>query len=141
MSRPLDHAGDDPAMLPDDIDELRQIPDDDYKPVRVRVEGPILGHELPARTAFSRSVNVSNGTDPVALEQVAAGDPRIKYLTIIVGTNPAYVGHDKQGVSDGICGILPVGVPLTLPTSAPIWVRSTVAGGSVVSYWSGNWAD
>jgi hypothetical protein len=134
----IDHGGDD-AMLPEDIDDLRQR-SDDYPAVRVKHEGPQLHHVLPARNAYSRNVTVQSTADPTQLEQIAAGDPRIRYIIILASTNPVYIGHDKQSVADGICGILPVGTSLTLPTSAPIWVRSTTAT-AIVSWWAGNWAD
>lgn len=140
--RTIDHGSDDTAMLPEDIGELRQRDDDDYPAVRVRIEGgPLTVHEMPARTAHSRSVTVTDATDPNVLEQLASGDLRIKSITIVCATNPVFIGFDKQGVSSGVCGVLPVGVPLTLSTAAPIWCRSTVVGGSLVSWWAANWAD
>lgn len=128
-------------MLPEDIDDLRQIQDDDdYQPVKVRVIGPQLHHDLPARYAYSRNVTVGTATDPASLENIAPGDLRIKFIIVTCTTNPVYLGFDKQAVSDGICGILGVGQLLTLPVSAPIWVRSTTAT-AVVSWWAANWAD
>lgn len=136
----IDHGGDDPGMLPADVDDLRQRDDDRYPAVRVKHEGPVLGHELPARTAYSRSVTVTTAADPNTLEQIAAGDPRVKYVVLLATDQPIYVGHDKQDVANGICGVLPAGIPITLPTSAPIWVRATTAP-AIVSWWAGNWAD
>lgn len=104
-------------------------------PVAVRMDGPTTTHELPARDADGRAL----ATTTTDVTEVASFDLRRKYLTI-VGTEDLYVGHSKQLVSQGEAGQLPAGVPLSLPTSAPVFVRSiTVAG--YVSYWAGSWAD
>lgn len=126
-----------------DIDQLQQ---EEYRgpAVPVRLTGPVTANELPTRDSTSRSINVAQtiaGSAADAAEQIATADPRRKYLTVLCTGNPILIGHTKQEVLDAVCGVLPVGVPLNLPTSEPVWVRSTAAGGSVVSYWSGCWAD
>lgn len=113
--------------------------------VAVRQVGPVTVHELPTRVATSRSINVTDviQSDPgSAAEQIATYDPRRKSITILAATQPIYVGHSKQDVVNGTAGVLPAGIPLTLNTSAEVWVRCSAAGQTaVVSYWSQLWAD
>lgn len=113
--------------------------------VAVRQVGPVTVHELPTRVATSRSLNVSDTltTDPgAAAEQIAAADLRRKKITILASAQPIFVGHTRQEVVNGTAGILPAGIPLTLTTSAEVWVRCSAVGQTaVVSYWSENWAD
>lgn len=109
--------------------------------VPVRQIGPMLTHELPARVAYSRSVNVTESGDPAMLEIIASEDLRRKFLFVSVTGQPCHVGFDKQEVASGVAGILPIGMLLPLPTSAPVWVRAAAVGTAVVSYWVGNWAD
>lgn len=123
------------------VDELLQEDQDGTPHALVRHVGPITAHVLPARVAYSRTINVSNSADPANLEIVGSDDPRRQYVAIVCTGNPIFVGHDKQMVADGIAGTLPTNLVLPLSTTAPIWVRSTNAAGSSVSYWIGHWAD
>jgi hypothetical protein len=113
--------------------------------VRVKTVGMTLVHELPARVANSRTLTVADaqqGDAGAAVEIIGDGDERRKYLKILCTGQPIYVGHDKQSVIAGTAAVLPAGVLLELPTSAPIMVRcATPAQTAVVSYWAGYWAD
>lgn len=123
------------------VEDLQQEEEARDIAVSVRHVGPVLTHELPARVAHSRSVNVTESSDPALLEIIASEDLRRKFFTIIVTGQPCFVGFEKQDVASGVAGILPVNIPLTLPTAAPVYVRAATVGTAVVSYWSGNWAD
>lgn len=124
-----------------DIEELQQEDHDGAPAVPVCITGPALTHELPARVAHSRNVNVTESSDPALLEAVASEDLRRKFFFIIVTGQPCHVGFEKQEVASGVAGILPVGVVLPLPVTTPVWVRAAAVGTAVVSYWVGNWAD
>lgn len=127
-----------------DIEDLHQEDQESWpgEPVvPVRQVGPALTHELPARVAHSRTVNVTEASDPALLEIIASEDLRRKFFFVIVTGQPCHVGFEKQDVASGVAGILPVGVLLPLPTSASVYVRAAAVGTAVVSYWVGNWAD
>lgn len=127
-----------------DVDDLLQEEQDGALHAPVKVLGSVRVHELPARVAHSRSLNVAGAAgsvDPSLVEQIGNEDLRRKWLFVVAATNPVFIGFDKQNVADGISGLLPVGVVLPLPAAAPIFVRSNNAAGSIVSYWAGNWAD
>lgn len=113
--------------------------------VRVATVGMTLVHELPTRVANSRNLTVSDvlqGDARGAVETIGDGDDRRKYLKVICTGQPVFCGHDLQAVIQGTAAILPVGIVLDLPTSAPVYVRcATAASSSVVSYWTGYWAD
>lgn len=130
----------DDSMNPDVEDLLQE--DQDHDPhALVRHVGPIQAHVLPARVAYSRSINVTDSADQTNLEIVGSDDPRRLYVAILCTGNPVFVGHDKTTVATGVAGILPINMVLYLPTTALIYVRSTNVAGSVVSYWVGQWAD
>lgn len=121
-----------------DLQELQQ--EDAGAPVvPVRQVGPAHVHTLAARHAYSGFVNVSDTTNPP--ECIASEDLRRRYITIVCTGQPVFVGHEKQDVINGRAAILPINTPLTLPTTAQVWVRSAAVGAAVVSYWVGNWAD
>lgn len=124
-----------------DLDDLQQDNLANLPAVDVRLTGPALTHELPARVAHSRNINVTDSATPEVIEQVANEDLRRKFLYISVTGFPCFVGFEKQSVIDGTAGILPVGQVLPLPTAAPVYVRAAAVGTAVVSYWAGNWAD
>lgn len=126
---------DEEAIGPD-VAELEQY--DTGPAVDVRMAGPVRTHALPARVAHSRNITVTDVSQP---EQIGNEDLRRSYCTIIATGQPIYVGHDKQAVLDGTAAILPVSIPLTLPTAAPVYVRAAAVGAAVVSYWAGQWAD
>lgn len=131
------------SMNPD-LEDLQQEEADAYAvaPVAVRVAGGVRVHQLPPRVANSRSLTVTDSADQTALEIIASEDPRRQYLVVSCQTQPVYLGHSKQDVAAGVAGILPTGVLLHLPTSAPVYVRcATVGQTAVVSYWTGEWAD
>jgi len=127
-----------------DLDELLQQEQDHNVRVPVQIDHAVRVHELPSLVAHSRNLNVAGaaaGVNPDLVESIGPEDPRRKWMFILVETNPVFIGFDKQNVADGVSGRLPVGVVLPLPAAAPIFVRSTAAGGSIVSYWAGAWAD
>lgn len=133
-----------PDAIEPDYDDVQQS-DEAVEAVRVKTVGMTLVHELPARVANSRSLSVSDvlqADAAAAIETLGDGDDRRKYLKLICTGQPIYVGHDKQSVLAGTAAILPAGLLLELPTSAPIYVRcATPAQTAVVSYWAGYWAD
>jgi hypothetical protein len=103
--------------------------------VPVRLDSPATVHELPARSANSRYIN----TDPANVAEVVPADPLRKYL-VLMCTQPVWIGHDKALTDRGEVGQIPAGVPITLPTAAPVYCKAvTVAG--VLSYWSGQWSE
>ena len=103
--------------------------------VPVRLDGPATVHELPARNANSRYVN----TDPANLIEVLPFDLRRKYVVLLC-TQLVYIGHDKALTDRGEVGQLPIGVPITLPTSAPIFCKAVTTAG-VLSWWAGYWSE
>lgn len=129
------------SLNPETDELLQQDHGGPLLPVMVQVDGSVRVHQLPPRVAHSRNVPVALSSDPALVEIVAAEDPRRQYCKIICTGNPVFIGHDKQAVAQGTAGILPVGVPLELPTSAPIYAASASGGAAVVSYWTGEWAD
>lgn len=132
-----------PDAVEPDLDELQQTTDP-IDAVAVRHIGPVFTTEMPARIGNSRNLNVSdvnNGDAGAAIETIGDNDDRRKYLIVMCTGFPIYVGHDKQSALIGTAAILPVGVPLRLDSSAPIYVRAAQAGTAVVSYWAGYWAD
>jgi hypothetical protein len=124
-----------------DVEDLLQEDQGGSPHALVRHVGPINAHVLPARLAHSRSIRVTDSASPANLEIIASEDQRRQYVAIICTEQAIFVGHDKQMVADGLSGILPPGIPLYLPTTAEIWVRSFDPAGSQVSYWVGQWAD
>lgn len=122
------------------LDVVQQDYDESNSPlanitVPVRLDGPSTVHELPARNANSRYVN----TDPASVIEVLPFDLRRKYA-IVVCTQPVWIGHDKALTDRGEVGQLPVGVPITLPTAAPIWCKAVTVTG-VLSWWAGYWSE
>lgn len=126
----LDHA----EQPEPDVDAVLQ---DDYQlvAVPVRQDGPWRVTELPTRESTSRYL-VSSLTE---VAELAAADPRRKYITIIAEED-VYLGHDKSLTQQGEVGLLPGGVPLTLGTADRVYVRGATVAGRV-SWWSGQWAD
>lgn len=124
-----------------DVPELLQEEQDAVPHAMVKHVGPIEAHPLPARVAHSRTIRVTDSSNPANLEIIASEDHRRQYVTVICTEQAIHIGHDKQMVADGTAGILPPEISLTLPTSAPIWVRSFDPAGAQVSYWIGQWAD
>lgn len=122
-----------------DLEELLQEDAGHQPVVPVRQMGPAPVQTLAARHAYSGSVNVTETTNPP--ECIASEDLRRRYITIVCTGVPVFVGHEKQDVINGRAAILPINTPLTLPTTAQVWVRSAAVGAAVVSYWVGNWAD
>lgn len=127
----------DDAVNPE-LDELLQRDQETLPAVDVRHRGPIQAQVLPARTGYSRTVNVTNVADTI---EIIPEDPRRAYITFYVTGSPVFIGHDKQAVLSGIAGILPVQRDLTLYATAPIYILCTNAGPAAVSYWVGQWAD
>jgi hypothetical protein len=122
------------------LDVIQQDYDEGPNPlagitVPVRLDGPSTVHELPARTANSRFVN----TDPAAVIEVLPADLRRKYATLLC-TQPVWIGHDKRLTDAGEVGQIPAGVPVTLPTSAPIYCKAVTVTG-VLSWWAGYWSE
>lgn len=131
------------SLNPDTGELLQQEDSGPLMPVHVSVDGSVRVHQLPPRVATTRNVTIGDGSGgPDTFECLAAEDPRRQYFYVSCTGNPIMIAHDKQSLTQGIGAILPVGLLLPLPTSAPIYAKCNVgAATSVVSYWSGEWAD
>lgn len=117
--------------------EQQDIP---FPPVIVEPRGPVQTHELPARHGTSKTINVSNVADNA--ETLGGEDLRRKWIKILCTGQAVRIGFSKKDVaSSDTSGVLPINTILTLETSEAVWVCSTNAAGSVVSYWTGSWAD
>lgn len=108
--------------------------------VPVRLGKPVGAYNLAARILHSYNAAVAQTSDPALLEQIGTEDMRRMFVTIICTGNPIFIGPDKQLVANGRAGILPVGVPITLPVTTPLWCAGS-GGNATVSVWVGNWAD
>lgn len=120
---------------PETSELLQEEPPFPVVPVEVR--GTTRTTIVPAREGESRSLAVSN----TVTEHLFGDDLRRQAVTFIAATNPIWVGTDRREVENGLAGILPVGVPLRIAHGKAWWARSTIAAGSILSYWTEQNAD
>ena len=101
----------------------------------VRVEGVALTQSVPSRRVQCATDYVPAGPGWTAL---LPGTPK-RSRTVLIATDKAFQVSPKGTGTSGM--VWPVGVPLELRHTEPIYLMSTDPAGSVVSHLTELWAD
>ena len=107
--------------------------------VPVNVKGPVQVHQVPARSAGSRSWTGSGSAF-----RIGNDDPRRKRALVLlyssVATDFAWISTTQNEVDSGYGFRLPVGVPLEITHQEAIYARLNSAT-CVISILNEQWAD
>jgi len=135
VSGPIVRDPDPEEPIEGDVEELQQREQWDGPAVLVEHNGPVTVHDLPARVAVMRSLQLTTST-----ELISGRDMRRKAVLLLAESDAFYVGNSAAAVTGGTAAKWPAGIPLDVRHVDALYARAAVAG-TVLTVIVEQWAD